>query len=224
MLAVLFTEVVIESASLGLRRGDEWTTWFNKNLGSQSSHPRILTWFGSHVNLVIETSTAGRDSIKDSVAVFQTSNGIKSVGFSLSELYWLLGRILVRDCDQPTSRLRKRLGVAFQLKGPKHYFDDFDTERASFRCLQRGIAAVVRNELTIPGQSQSLARIPWPKVSAVLSSKLGGEWTSRNVDSVEGVFCRALECLNMSEGDQGRARPLAGDGFGFPSSAEKTFH
>gem|GEM_PF-3299646 len=193
MLIVLFTERVAEDVGPTRWWCDEWVTLFNKNLSAQSSRSTIVGWFGSQQNLVLNTN---QETVKHSLATFASCDGLKCVGFTVSELYWLIYRILVRDRVDTGPHRNKSIGVAFQLHGPRHNFDDFETDRASFRCLDRGIAAVTRRESSIAQRRHGKGPIPWPKVSEILGSKLRGKWTSRNIDLVEGVFRRALQCLD----------------------------
>jgi hypothetical protein len=185
-LVVLFTEPCnrIRSDMRMSSSMDKWVGVLNKNLSRQGSRDHIVEWFGNTDNFVLRTWESNLSEVK---ATFEISNKIKCTALSLSEIYFLIHEISLIPIRQYVSDLNLKLGAAFQIKGAQKYFDDFQIGLVLVRCFQRGIATIKMENV-----SQKLP-FSWRRLNRVLDENIDGEWTSRSIRSLDGVFQRALQ-------------------------------
>ena len=174
---------------------DEWVGVLNQNLSRQGSRDHIVEWFGNSDNFVLRTWGSNLREVKDT---FEISNKIKCAALSLSGLYFLIHEISVIPIRQYVPGLNLKLGAAFQIKGAQKYFDDFQIGLVLVSCFQRGIATIQMKQVFEQQTSGQNLKLPfsWGRLNRVLDQKIDGEWTSRSIRSLDGVFQRALQHLD----------------------------
>jgi hypothetical protein len=174
---------------------DEWVGVLNQNLSRQGFRDHIVEWFGNADNFVLRTWGSNLSEVK---STFENSNTIKCAVLSLSGLYFLIHEISLVPIRQYVPGLNLNLGASFQVKGVQKYFDDFQIDLVIVSCFKRGIATIqmehVSEQQTF-GQNRKLP-FSWGQLNRILNEKLDGEWTSRSIRSIDGIFQRALHYLD----------------------------
>lgn len=192
-LVILFTEPCnrIRSDMRMSSSMDEWVGVLNQNLSRQGFRDHIVEWFGNADNFVLRTWGSNLSEVK---TTFESSNKIKCAALSLSGLYFLIHEISLIPIRQYVPGLNLKLGASFQVKGAQKYFDDFQVDLVIVHCFKRGKATIqmehVSKQQTF-GQNRKLP-FSWGRLNRILNEKLDGEWTSRSIRSLDGIFQKAL--------------------------------
>ncbi len=170
---------------------DEWVGVLNQNLSRQGFRDHIVEWFGNADNFVLCTWGS---NLSEAKTTFENSNKIKCAALSLSGLYFLIHEISLVPIRQYVPGLNLKLGAAFQIKGAQKYFDDFQIGLVIVLCFQRGIATIQMEHVSEQQTYGKNRKLPfsWGRLNRILNEKLDGEWTSRSIRSIDGIFQRAL--------------------------------
>lgn len=192
-LVTLFTESCnrIRMYSKNNSTIQEWIISLNQILAQHDSKIKIVEWFGSTDNYVLKLPKAKKN---DAVDIFETCTKIKGISLSLSELYWLINKITSMANHKNISGVNWGVGVGLQIKGTRRYFEDFNNGLVSVHCMEPGVAAIIRMQYIARQQppQKRKKQVEWIKVSKTLNNRLKGEWTTKNIQSLEGIFQRAL--------------------------------
>ncbi len=160
-----------------------------------SSKTEIVGWFGSNGNFVVNSAITNNNEIVD---FFCDSTGYKAVLLNLSHIYWLIQEICSISYFPNRKDSLWDKGAGFQLKGTKRYFDEFSVDQNRIWCIERGVVGVNRFTLSTDlSKSEQKTHPKWIKISKGLETQLGGEWTTRSLPMLNGVFESALLFLSQ---------------------------
>ena len=173
-----------------------WVESINQNFHRYSSNQTaVVEWFGNNGNFVLNSSITNVNEITD---FFCSCTGYNAILLNLSHFYWLIQKIFsISDLEHKKASLWDK-GAGFQLKGTKRYFDEFHVDQNRIWCIEKGVAGVNREIRPAPDLpiSERKVRPKWLKISKELRTKLDGEWTTRSLPVLNGVFERALIFLS----------------------------
>jgi len=171
---------------------EEWVSIVNNAITKYNDKIKIVEWFDTTDNFVLKLPKLSMHNAAD---IFESSTKIKCVYLTLSELHLIINEIISIANQENVSRVNWGAGVGLQLIGKRQYFENFNNDLVSVHCIQPGVAAIIRKQYITkhqPPQNQKKT-IEWIKVCKILNNKLDGNWITRSIQSLEGVFQRALQ-------------------------------
>ena len=70
----------------------------------------------------------------------------------------------------------------------KKYFDEFTIDQTRIWCIERGVVGIDKKPSGKTNSACSRKKVKWQKVSRILTKNLGGDWTTRSLPIINGIF------------------------------------
>jgi hypothetical protein len=159
----------------------------NQRLALLPTPTRIVDWFHSTGNFVVQTSKTNRWEITDELSL---ALGVTCTVLTREEVTSCIDIADKASSPPPETGIRWTKGIAFKVKGGSRISDLKPTSRAVFfRVNSYAVGVNKKDRLTNSGVLDKDDRAGgWGAVSDDVSNAVGGMWTARSLIRIERLL------------------------------------
>ena len=164
----------------------------NQKLSLLNSRTRIKDWYSSR-NFVVEASDNNRMNVGDELSL---ALGTACATFTIEEL--VSDVAVTKQAKGPTSEpgVSWTRGIAFRVEGKRPTAVPKPTTHAAFFLINKDAVGVFKKDKLTEGEATLVKENRaggWSAISADITKALGGTWTSRPLNMVEGTLAKARQ-------------------------------
>ncbi len=178
--------VGISNYSPRRKRTEDFVRETNQRLALLPTPTRVVDWFHSTGNFVVQTPKTNRWEIADELSL---ALGLPCAVLTGDEVALCIAIANKASSPPPETGIRWTKGIAFKVKGRPCTFDLKPTSRAVFFHVNRYAVGVIKKDrLTDSGALDKDDRAGgWGAVSEDVSKAVGGMWTARSLVRIESL-------------------------------------
>jgi len=186
--------VGIGSFSSRRKRTEDYVRETNERLALQATPTRVIDWYHSTGNFVVQTPKTNRSEIADELSL---ALGVPCTVLTTDEVASCI--LLADKASIPPVQtgIRWTKGIVFKARGKPCTSDLKPTPRAEFfRISGFAVGAIKKDSLTSREVLDKDDRAGgWGAVSDDVSKAVGGIWTARSLQRIEGILKKARKHL-----------------------------
>ena len=162
----------------------------NQKLSLLNSRTRIRDWYASR-NFVVEASDNNRMNVGDELSL---ALGTACATFTIEELVSdvAVAKQAVGPASEPGFSWTR--GIAFRVQGKPSTVIPKPTAQAAFFPINKDAVGVFKKDKLAEGEAMLVRENRaggWGAISADIAKAVGGTWTSRPLNRVEGTLAKA---------------------------------
>jgi hypothetical protein len=158
----------------------------NQRLALLPTLTRVIDWFYSTGNFVVQTPKTNRSEIADELSL---ALGVPCTILTTGEVKLCIAVVDKASTPPPEGGVRWTKGIAFRVRGRPSTLDLKPTPHAVFfRINTYAVGVTKKDRLTDSGVLDKVDRGGgWGAVSEDVSRAAGGIWTTRSLGSIESL-------------------------------------